>query len=72
MTGLSICEALCGILAVYIGVRWILTREVPIVSEGDDKPVGWLKGNEAIIAGCLAVCAGLYLLAVAFGLARLP
>jgi hypothetical protein len=71
MTGFSVFEALFGAVAVYIGIRLVIRRELPIVSEGDDKPMGWLRGHEAVVAGCAVVCVGIGCLAVALGLVHL-
>ena len=71
MTALQVIEGLGGVLGVYIGMHIIIRRELPIVSEGDDKPLGWLRGRAAVLAGIAVLCFSGHLLAAAFGFVRL-
>jgi hypothetical protein len=63
MSALHIFEALCGLISIYIGIRFILAKEIPIVSEGGSEPMGWLRDWEAIAVGIVAICIGLACLA---------
>lgn len=60
-----------GLLAIYIGCRFIVAREIPIVSEDDRETHGLLRGKEAVIAGLAVIALGLALLAAAIGLIKL-
>jgi hypothetical protein len=62
---------LCGVLAIYIGCRFVMARKIPIVSEDDLEAYGWLSGKEALAAGFAVVALGLTLLAAAGGLINL-
>jgi hypothetical protein len=72
MSLVPVFEALCGAIAVYTGIRWLVARKVPIVSEGGFKPLAWVEGRAAVLIGGLTVCVGLGLLAAAFGVLHLP
>ena len=72
MVTLEVVEAICGAAAIYIGVRWMLTRTIPVVSEGGFKPLAWIEGRNAAVAGCVVFCVGLGLIAASFGLISLP
>jgi hypothetical protein len=72
MTGLAIFEALCGVVAIYVGARFVLARKIPVVSEGGFEPLAWIEGRAAVLVGCLIVCLGLGLLAASFGFIHLP
>jgi hypothetical protein len=72
MTGFQIFEAIGGLILGYVGVRFIVARRIPIVSEGGFEPLAWITGWEAVIVGCLIVCLGIALLAASFGLVALP
>lgn len=71
MTGESIIEFVGGLIALYVGVRWIITRRIPVVSEGGFEPLGWIKGAGAVVVGLCVVAGGLCLLADSAGLVRL-
>lgn len=71
MTAAAIVEMVCGVVAVYVGIRFALARRIPIVSEGGHEPLGWIQGRAAVVVGILVVCGGLGLLAASFGLIRL-
>ena len=72
MTPLQLFEALCGVIFVYVGWRFIRAREIPIVSEGGYTPLGWLKGWEAVAAGVCVIALGAALLGAAVGFIQLP
>jgi len=65
-------EVLCGGVAVYVGARFLLKRRIPVVNEGEDMPLAWITGWEAVVAGCLAIAFGLYLFALATGFLPQP
>jgi hypothetical protein len=64
-------ESVCGLIALYVGVRCIVVRKVPVVSEGGYVPLTWLKGWEAVVLGLAALFVGATLLAAAFGFVEL-
>lgn len=71
MTTMQLFEALCGVVLVYVGYRWIRAGEIPVVSEGGKTPLGWLKGWEALLAGACAIAVGLVFLAAAGSIVQL-
>ena len=71
MTGESIIEFVGGFIAFYVGVRWVIARRIPVVSEGGFEPLGWIKGTEAVVVGLCVVVGGLLFLAASVGLVRL-
>jgi hypothetical protein len=68
----QIIEILCGVIAIYVGWRFIRVREIPVVSEGGTEPLGFLRGWEAVVAGLAVIALGLVLLAAAADLVKLP
>jgi hypothetical protein len=46
MTGFQIFEAIGGLILGYVGVRFIVARRIPIVSEGGFEPLAWITGWE--------------------------
>jgi hypothetical protein len=72
MTTLQAFEALCGVILVCVGYRFIRAREIPVVSEGGYTPLGWLKGWEAVLAGVGVIAVGVAFIAVAAGFVQLP
>ena len=71
MVTLEAVEAICGAIAIYIGVRWMLARTIPVVSEGGFEPLAWIKGRDAVVVGCIVFCVGLGLIAASLGLISL-
>ena len=68
MTILNAIAALSGAIAIYVGIRFTLTRKIPIVSEGGFEPLAWVEGRDAVMLGIFAICIGLVLLAASIGL----
>lgn len=50
----------------------MLTKTIPIVSEGDTKPMYTIVGYDAFWVGVLVVCFGIWLIAAALGLVFAP
>jgi hypothetical protein len=71
MVTLEVVEAICGAIAIYVGVRWMLTRTIRVVSEGGFKPLALIEGRDAVVVGCVVFCVGLGLIAASFGLISL-
>jgi len=72
MSVVQVFEALCGGIAVYVGVRYLLANRIPVVNEGEEKPLAWITGWGAVAVSCLVICFGLYLLALSAGVLRQP
>jgi hypothetical protein len=68
---LEVVEAICGCIAMYVGVRWMLRRKIPIVTEGGFVPLAWIEGRDAVVVGCIVFSFGLGLIAASFGLISL-
>lgn len=72
MSALQLFEFICGAIAIYVGARYMLTKTIPIVSEGDTKPMYTIVGYDAFWVGVLVVCFGIWLIAAALGLVFAP
>ena len=72
MTLLQVFEVLCGCILVFVGWRFIHTREIPVTSEGSNTPLWWIRGRDAVFAGVVVIGLGLALFAVAAGIFQLP
>ena len=72
MSVVQVFEAVCGGITIYVGGRYLLARRIPIVNEGEDKPLAWITGWEAVAVSCLVLCLGLYLLALSAGILPQP
>lgn len=65
---LHIFEVFWGLLCVFVGLRWIRVRHVPIVNEDTSTPVAAFQGREAVVAGCIVVICGIASVCAGFGL----
>ena len=72
MTTLQVFEALCGVILIFVGWRFIRAREIPVVSEGSYAPLGWIRGKDAVLVGVVVMALGVALLVVAAGFFQLP
>lgn len=71
MTHLQVFEIFCGCILIFVGWRFIRTREIPVTGEGSNTPLWWIRGGDAVFAGVLVIGLGLALFAVAGGMFRL-
>lgn len=59
---LHILDVFWGLLLVFVGLRWIRLRHVPIISEDTSTPVAapgpGSRGEIVVICGIASVCAG--------------
>ena len=72
MTFLQVFEAFCGCILIFVGWRFIRTREIPVTSEGSNTPLWWIRGRDAVFLGVVVIGLGLALFALAGGLSQLP
>jgi hypothetical protein len=57
----------CGVIAVYVGIRAIVARSIPIVSEGGTKPLAVVSGWSAVLIGVVTCSLGVVILLGAAG-----
>lgn len=72
MTLLQGFEALCGLVLIFVGWRFICARKIPVTSEGSSIPLWWIRGRDVVFVGVVVIGLGLALLAVAAGVVDLP
>lgn len=61
----------CGLAALAVGLKAILTREVAITPEDEDEPDLWLYGWRAVAVGCGWILLACLCFAVAAGVVPL-